>query len=313
MNGGQNGGRGGRGPMNGGQNGGFGPMNGGQNGGFGPMNGGGMPGRGGRGRGGRGGGRGTVAPKGKPGSSEQGSWTSSGPSAAPLLGDVGYTTVDSADGKLKTGEDIYGPFEAGFGSEQDFVLRRVGCADPKKGYIAGGVDTHLSEAVMGHNCGVELPRRESGKWVGLLDECGGHTMEYHFHERLSCLYDVANSAGGHSTQVGQALDSQFLYGKWENLDVLPELDACGGHFGVTPDSDGKSVYHYHVQENAPFTFGCYGPNADGSVVSLEQCRALYSGCGDGDENTFSIYKIINLHFGILSTSNKHSVACQLAR
>jgi len=141
---------------------------------------------------------------------------------------------------------------------------------------------------MGHNCGVKLPRKESGQWVGLLDECGGHTREYHFHERLSCLYDLANKKGGHSTQIGQALDSQFLYGKWESKNQLPHLDACGGHFGVTPDSAGKSVYHYHVQENAPFTFGCYGPNKDGSLVTLQQCRNLYSGCGDGDLITYHL-------------------------
>jgi hypothetical protein len=33
-----------------------------------------------------------------------------------------------------------------------------------------------------------------------------------------------------------------------------------------------------VQTKAPFTIGCYGPNADNSVVTLAQCRAVYSGC-----------------------------------
>jgi hypothetical protein len=27
-----------------------------------------------------------------------------------------------------------------------------------------------------------------------------------------------------------------------------------------------------------FTIGCYGPNADNSVVTLAQCLAVYSGC-----------------------------------
>jgi len=232
---------------------------------------------------GKGGGNSSGEPRGRPGSSELGSWTSSGPEAAPLLGDVGFTTVSG--GKLQEGEDIYGPFEAGFGQEQDFVLRRVGCRDPSKGYISGGIDTHISEKVMGAACGVDLPRKENGMWVGLLDECGGHTREYHFHERLACLYDVKNQKGGHSTQIGQGLDTQYLYGKWEDTNKLPLLDACGGHFGVTPDSNGESVYHYHVQFNAPFTFGCYGPNEDGTLVSVDQCRKLYSGCGDGD-NTY---------------------------
>ena len=42
-----------------------------------------------------------------------------------------------------------------------------------------------------------------------------------------------------------------------------KLDACGGHFGITPDSAGSSVYHNHVQDMPPFTFGCYGEHPRG--------------------------------------------------
>ena len=63
------------------------------------------------------------------------------------------------------------------------------------------------------------------------------------------------------------------------------MDACGGHWGYTPDSPDTMVYHYHVQSAAPFTIGCFGPNTDGSLVTVEQCRELYSECGDGDEMT----------------------------
>jgi hypothetical protein len=112
----------------------------------------------------------------------------------------------------------------------------------------------------------------------------------HFHERLSCLYD--GDAPGHSTKVGEGLDGTSLYGKWEDRAAyaLPALDACGAHFGITPESNGASVYHHHVSDLPPFTFGCYGPatNAQGqpALVSLDACRALYTsprGCGDGDE------------------------------
>lgn len=56
-------------------------------------------------------------------------------------------------------------------------------------------------------------------------------------------------------QVGETLDAptnaevQLLYGKWEDWvnATLPSLDACGGHYGATPDSNGAEVYHYHVQ------------------------------------------------------------------
>lgn len=56
-------------------------------------------------------------------------------------------------------------------------------------------------------------------------------------------------------------DAKLLYGKWEDYDSreLPLLDACGGHFGATPDSALAEVYHYHVQDAPPFTVGCFGP------------------------------------------------------
>jgi hypothetical protein len=106
---------------------------------------------------------------------------------------------------------------------------------------------------------------------------------YHLHERLSCLYA---ETGVHSTKVGEGLDKKPLYGKWDDksTDTLPELDACGGQFGYTPESPSKMVYHYHVQAGPPYTFGCYGPdkdtNGDEILVTLEKCRSLYAGCGD---------------------------------
>ena len=45
------------------------------------------------------------------------------------------------------------------------------------------------------------------------------------------------------------------------------------------------VYHYHVQDGPPFTIGCFGPNDDGSLVTVPQCREFYTGCGDGDAET----------------------------
>ena len=215
------------------------------------------------------------------------------PCVAADLGDVGFVTVSGSDSRTgKTfapGENIYGPFEAGFTSTQDNILSQLGCATGK-GYVAGGIDTLTAEAMVAFDCGVSLPRIEGGDYISLLDECGGHTQEYHFHERLTCLYDAA--ASGHSTQVGVGLDGQYLYGKSEyevgiGGDTRPLLDACGGHFGVTPDSAGEVVYHYHVQDSAPFTFGCFGPILDDAsgnqkLITLAECRALYPKCSDED-------------------------------
>lgn len=220
------------------------------------------------------------------------------PCAAGLLGDVALTTVSGTDTlsgvTFSPGENIYGPFEAGFSSQQDGILEGLGCSGDYygKGHVVGGIDTHAAEQMVAHQCGgITLPRMEGGTYISLLDQCGGHTKEYHFHERLSCLY---KEEGGHSTKVGETPDGTPIYGKWEDYAsrTLPVLDACGGSFGVTPDSAGKSTYHYHVQDSPPFTIGCYGPakNAQTGVeepVSLKTCRELYDGCGNGDEVTIT--------------------------
>ena len=192
--------------------------------------------------------------------------------AAPLLNDVAYTTVvcsGTSMGDRAVGENIYGPFEAGFSSAQEDILAELGCATGK-GYLDGGIDTGTSASIVARDCIGETGSLTSG----LVDSCGGHTKEYHFHQSLSCC-TATDGSDGHSGQVGKALDGRLLYGKNEMTGSLPNLDACGGHWGTTPD--GYS-YHYHVQEKAPFTIGCFGPNADNSVVTLAQCRALYSGC-----------------------------------
>lgn len=227
---------------------------------------------------------------GKGGRGQQADLSGPGPHAASLLGNVGRTTVSGTvtgsefggSQTLPVGEDIYGPFEAGFGAQQANVLARLGCKTTVN--VPGGIDTHTAEQMVAAQCGVKLPRYENGQLLSLLDTCGGHTREYHFHERLKCLYQ---ETGAHSTQIGLMNDDQPLYGKWENFQTgaLPKLDSCGGHYGPTPQDPSGQTYHYHVQDQAPFTVGCYGPNADGSLVSLEQCRALYEGCNDGSPSS----------------------------
>ena len=253
-------------------------------------------------------------------------------SKASLLGDVARTTVGGTDARTGSiflaDENIFGPFENGFGPAQDAILGQLGCTNPSLGHVPGGIDTRTAEQMVAHACGVTLPRVEndgSNGYVSLLDECGGHTQvrscmissrsptssphdlipishylitspwrphtqEYHFHERLSCLYDA--SLAGHSPRVGAGTDASAtpIYGKWEDQGArrLPSLDACNAHFGVTPDSNGAIVYHHHVNDLPPFTIGCYGPAAQGTghgkLVSLDECKALYSDtCDDGDQ------------------------------
>jgi hypothetical protein len=72
------------------------------------------------------------------------------PCAASLLGDVALTTVAGTglDGtSFSVGENIYGPFEAGFTSTQDNILKTLGCTDANvaNAYMPGGIDTHTAE------------------------------------------------------------------------------------------------------------------------------------------------------------------------
>ena len=220
---------------------------------------------------------------------------SKNPQAASALGDVGCTTVASSafaythegtetkGDTLATNRHIYGPFEAGFTSKQKSIIQNWGCSNPSDVYdTEGGTDIATAQNKVAAICGVSLPRVEGDEYFGVVGDCGGHTPDYHFHGSFSCLYKVE---GTHSTKVG-VVGNGNIYGEWEDYSQkrLPLLDACGGHFGTTPESS-TSVYHYHVKRDAPFTIGCYGPNASGGLVTVEQCRALYSACSSSESMT----------------------------
>lgn len=219
---------------------------------------------------------------------------SSPPCAAPLLGDVGCTTVSGVEkykhemlnvgSEIASNAHIFGPFEAGFGTQQAQIIQNWGCTDPSVAYDSeGGTDIGTAESKVSKACNVELPRIVGDTYYGVVGPCGGHTGDYHFHRSFSCLY---SESGGHSTKVGVAA-GHSIYGKWEDYDNqrLPLLDACGAHIGPTPESS-TPVYHYHAQDKAPFTVGCHGPSASGGLVSVSVCRSLYSDCdNDGGSGT----------------------------
>eukprot|EP00947_MAST-08B_sp_MAST-8B-sp1_P001238 g1238.t1 len=308
-------------------------------------------------------------------------------SVASLLGDVAQTTVTGAETQgngatqgqcqswqkcdFSVGESVYGPFEAGFSSMQDGVIQaQFGCTNPSACYSDGGLDVVTAEATCAKQCagsldtlGLPTPIASvtgSQKYYAFVGLCGGHTSTFHFHVRMSCLYDYEQtSSTGHSPKIaawtgssgsssttgtttgsppeattacsgkaecascsftyggGPRAGESFtgtcssgvcnsaacsgsssssssssgidFYGKWEDTGTLPDLDACGGHFGVTPDSNGQVVYHNHIQEHAPFTAGCYGPNDDNTLVTVQQCRDLYPNeCGTYDGTTHPV-------------------------
>jgi hypothetical protein len=68
------------------------------------------------------------------------------------------------------------------------------------------------------------------------------TGVYHYHAEP---YSISYVDGRF---IGVLLDGHPVYGRLDPDGSLPnnELDAAGGHTGVTLDSPGTRVYHYHV-------------------------------------------------------------------
>lgn len=96
----------------------------------------------------------------------------------------------------------------------------------------------------------------------IFDQCEGHpetTQTYHYHHLTNCYTD---STSGHSVQFGYALDGFGIYGpKGESGQVLTnaDLDVCHGHSHSITDVNGvtKTEYHYHGNEEFPYTVGCF--------------------------------------------------------
>lgn len=171
----------------------------------------------------------------------------------------------------------------------DFLLTDLGCATAEECYTDGGIDVDIALRIMSKVTGTTLPYLNGTKYYGFVDQCGGHSSDpktadnganYHFHLDPYCLYNKDGTATGHSTKIGEASDSANtpIYGRYEDTDVLPELDACSAHFGFIPESPTVEVYHHHTQGKPPYSIGCYGPNDDGTMVTVEQCRSFYTGC-----------------------------------
>lgn len=205
----------------------------------------------------------------------------------PLTGKIGETVLQG--GGYGVGADLFGPFQGGIDKKNLTKLTNLGCSPRNDVLVPPGVDVFFAEEEVEAQCGIKLGVKDGqGRYKGLYDECGGSNGV--LQSDLSCLY--AKAPEGHSPKVATVGDGQFLYGKWEELAksketyILPALDACNGHFGVTPESNGAEVYHYHVTDLPPHLVGCYGPAKNEKneevLVSPTVCRTLYTGekgCG----------------------------------
>lgn len=97
-----------------------------------------------------------------------------------------------------------------------------------------------------------------------LDICGGHVDPggwYHWHatatdintvfETDGVAADCVNVSQDQTALFGYAFDGFAMYGSLEADGTKPiGLDACGGHVGMTAESD-EPVYHYHASETFP--------------------------------------------------------------
>ncbi len=95
------------------------------------------------------------------------------------------------------------------------------------------------------------------------DKCSGHPQVsglYHYHSPSKCLNDDSKE-GEHSALVGYAFDGFGIYGlRGENgIEVSTDvLDECHGHtHGISWDGSVKSMYHYHLTYDFPYSVGCF--------------------------------------------------------
>lgn len=108
--------------------------------------------------------------------------------------------------------------------------------------------------------------------VETFDYAGAHNgpSGYHYHIESSDVPENTILSFDDEKLVGIMADGFLLYGRKEADGSYPtDLDESGGHFGVTPHSDGVEVYHYHIINEFYF----------GSVI------ALFAGELQGTPNT----------------------------
>jgi hypothetical protein len=110
----------------------------------------------------------------------------------------------------------------------------------------------------------------------ILDKCGGHPQrngQYHYHDLAPCL-PSGRDASGHSELIGYALDGFGIFGPYEAADkemTNAGLDGCHGHVGpVIWDGEERTLYHYHLNDEYPYSIGCFR----GAPVSTQRLATV---------------------------------------
>ncbi len=82
-----------------------------------------------------------------------------------------------------------------------------------------------------------------------FDYAGGHNgpTGYHYHLESQDVDENTTLSHDDGKLVGIMQDGFLLYGRRDVDGEYPtDLDESGGHFGVTPHSNGEEIYHYHI-------------------------------------------------------------------
>lgn len=106
----------------------------------------------------------------------------------------------------------------------------------------------------------------------IFDECEGHPQQqgqYHYHHNSPCFDHGEKDQ--HSPLIGYALDGFGIYGSRDEGGKLlsnNDLDECHGHTGPALDMQGNLInqYHYHVNNEFPYTLGCFKGEVDTSML-----------------------------------------------
>ena len=118
----------------------------------------------------------------------------------------------------------------------------------------------------------EIANDSNGNWYSPTnalpnDKCFGHpySQQYHLHGySWKCFPNQGTT--GHSPLVGYALDGFGIFGpRGENGQMVTnaELDKCHGHtHPVEWNGTIQNIYHYHLNNEYPFSVGCFRGTPD---------------------------------------------------
>ncbi len=96
-----------------------------------------------------------------------------------------------------------------------------------------------------------------------MDQCWGHpyATQYHYHGYSWKCFPNQGEQGKHSPLFGYAIDGFGVFGpRGEDgkLVTNADLDECHGHtHKIEWDGEVKEMFHYHVNNEYPYSVGCY--------------------------------------------------------